>query len=85
MCLCEEPYKLYQAEGVQKRLDDLSPEFARCIYQISGIPVDELIEAVEGLCRRGQYVFATVLVDDFYESFGPSWHDFVEIVSKVSS
>ncbi|KAK2612537.1 hypothetical protein QQS21_001475 [Conoideocrella luteorostrata] len=84
VCICEEPYELYQSRGVQRRLDEFSPKYERCAYQISGIPADEMDGAVQELCRRGQYVFATDLAVDFYESFGPSWHAFVEAVRKAS-
>jgi hypothetical protein len=84
VCICEEPYGLYQATGLQKRLDDLSPEYERCVYQISGIPVNEMDRVVRELCQRGQFVFATDLMDDFYESFGPSWHAFVAAVKNAS-
>ncbi|OAA38303.1 cell surface protein [Metarhizium rileyi] len=82
VCICEEPYELYLKDGLQQRLNSLSPEHERCIYQISGIPPAKVAETAQQLCQRGQYVFATDLVDDFYESFGPSWHTFVTAVSR---
>ncbi|KAH8647893.1 cell surface protein [Xylariales sp. PMI_506] len=80
VCLCEEPYELYCGDNVQKRLVEFHQARDRCIYQISGIPQSEIDQAVSELCQRGQYVFATDLVDDFYESFGPSWESFVAAV-----
>ncbi|KHN97555.1 cell surface protein [Metarhizium album ARSEF 1941] len=85
VCICEEPYERYLKTELQERLRDLSPEHERCIYQISGIPPDKLGGAVRELCRRGQYVFATDLPEDFYESFGPSWLDFVAAVSAAAA
>jgi hypothetical protein len=73
---------LYIGEGVQKRLGELPLDRARSIYQISGIPREQIRDAVHELCKRGQYVFATDLVDDFYESFGPSWEDFISAVDQ---
>ncbi|KAH0598138.1 hypothetical protein MHUMG1_04510 [Metarhizium humberi] len=84
VCVCEEPYHLFQGDGLQRRLVDWAPEHERCVYQISGVPQDELPAAVRDLCRRGRYVFATDLVDDFYESFGPSWPGFVAAVSEAA-
>ncbi|KAF5136370.1 Spherulin-4 [Metarhizium anisopliae] len=84
VCVCEEPYHLFQGDGLQRRLVDWAPEHERCVYQISGVPQDELAAAVQDLCRRGRYVFATDLVDDFYESFGPSWPGFVAAVSEAA-
>jgi hypothetical protein len=49
---------------------------------ISGVPLGEIAEAVQELKGRGRYVFATDLVDDFYESFGESWHRFVAAVEE---
>ncbi|KAG8407890.1 hypothetical protein J3458_020200 [Metarhizium acridum] len=84
VCVCEEPYHLYQRDGLQRRLADLAPEHERCIYQISGIPPDEVAAVAQELCRRGRYVFATDLVQDFYERFGTSWPSFVAAVAKAS-
>lgn len=44
---------------------------------ISAVPGNKIGEAVQELCHRGAYLFVTDLVDDFYESFGKSWADFV--------
>ncbi|ETS77282.1 hypothetical protein PFICI_11156 [Pestalotiopsis fici W106-1] len=82
VCISEEPHQLYIGEGVQKRLAELPLDRARSIYQISGIPREKIRDAVHELCKRGQYVFATDLVDDFYESFGPSWQDFISAVDQ---
>ena len=52
---------------------------ARSIW---AVPLDEIPTAVAEFSRRGQYVFATDLVKDFYESFGPSWTAFVAAVRR---
>jgi len=83
VCVCEEPYERYQnGDGVQKRLQDYAVDWDRNIYQISGIPAGDVQDAVRELCRRGRYIFATTLISDFYESFGPCWMDFVAAVRK---
>jgi hypothetical protein len=74
---CEEPYERYRGEEVQKRLKDYHIEQPKSGYMISGVPGDEIVRLVRELRQRGAYLFVTDLVDDFYESFGPSWDDFV--------
>jgi hypothetical protein len=49
---------------------------------ISGIPLGKIAEAVQELKGRGTYLFATDLVDDFYESFGESWKGFVGAIKE---
>jgi hypothetical protein len=46
--------------------------------QISGVPKEHIREVVRELRLKGAYVFATSLVDDFYESFGDCWEVFVK-------
>ncbi|KAH6645411.1 cell surface protein [Truncatella angustata] len=84
VCICEVPHKEYEDDTVQKRLVEFSVDWSRSMYQISGIPLDQIHDVVKDLCQRGQYVFATDLVDDFYESFGQSWHKFTAAVGKSS-
>lgn len=85
VCVCEEPYERYRDAEVQARLDMYRLEHARNVFEISGVPVGELTEAVSQLCGRGRYVFATELVENFYESFGASWPSFVAAVKKEQS
>lgn len=82
VCVCEEPHRLYGGEGVQHRLKEFALPRHKTIYQISGIPIGDMDAVVEELCQRGKYVFATDLVDDFYESFGPSWARFAAAVNR---
>ncbi|ORY18990.1 cell surface protein [Clohesyomyces aquaticus] len=76
----EEPYVRFHSEEVQKRLKDYHYDRARSGYLISGIPKDEIGEAVRELSDRGAFIFATDLVEDFYESFGESWTSFVAAI-----
>ncbi|KAI1860481.1 hypothetical protein JX265_009880 [Neoarthrinium moseri] len=82
VCICEEPYHKLRSENLQKRLEDFRIDRSRSIYQISGVPAGEVQDVAQEMCRRGQYVFVTDLVDDFYESFGPSWNEFVGAVNR---
>jgi hypothetical protein len=77
---CEEPHARYLSSEVQSRLDEYYYPPSRSGYMISGVPLGEITEAVHDLKGRGRYVFATDLVDDFYESFGESWNEFVAAV-----
>jgi len=74
---CEEPYQKYMGEQTQKRLHDYFFHRQRSGYQISAVPKERIREATRDLRRIGAYVFATSLVDDFYESFGECWQEFV--------
>jgi hypothetical protein len=66
---CEEPYQKYMDEQTQKRLQNYFFHRRRSGYQISAVPKECMREAVRELRRNGAFVFATSLVDDFYESF----------------
>ncbi|KIN05435.1 hypothetical protein OIDMADRAFT_158030 [Oidiodendron maius Zn] len=77
---CEEPHARYLSPEVQNRLKEYYYPPSRSGYMISGVPLGEIAEAVQELKGRGDYVFATDLVDDFYESFGESWNGFVAAV-----
>lgn len=79
---CEEPYARYRGDEVQKRLRDYHYERERSGYQISGVPIEDMGKAVGDLRRRGAYLFATDLAEDFYESFGDSWAAFVAAVAR---
>lgn len=79
---CEEPHARYLSSKVQSRLEEYYYPPSRSGYMISGVPLGEIAEAVQELKGRGRYVFATDLVDDFYESFGESWHSFVAAVEE---
>ncbi|KAK3314059.1 cell surface protein [Apodospora peruviana] len=81
ICACEEPYHKYCRPDVQHRLDFYHVDFERNALLISGIGHHEIEDAVEGMCGRGRYIFATDLVDNFYESFGQSWERFVRAVA----
>lgn len=80
---CEEPYQRYRGEEVQKRLKEYHYDRARSAYMISAAPEKEIGEVVQELSQRGAYLFVTDLVDDFYESFGKSWADFVAAVEAA--
>ncbi|KAL5119596.1 hypothetical protein ACEQ8H_002442 [Pleosporales sp. CAS-2024a] len=74
---CEEPYERYMGDEVQRRLADYHFHRLRSAYQLSGVPKERIAEVTRQLRHRGAYVFATSLVDDFYESFGACWNDFI--------
>jgi Spherulation-specific family 4 len=79
---CEEPYQKYKGHEVQKRLKEYYYDQSRSGYMISGTPREEISSAVRELRHRGAYVFVTDLVDDIYESFGPSWTEFITAMDK---
>lgn len=75
---CEEPFERYAGRDVQERLSDYFFHRSRSGYQISGVPKEQIKAVTRDLRRKGAYVFATSLIDDFYESFGECWKDFVD-------
>lgn len=77
MITCEEPYDKYASEEVQQRLQDYFVHRVRSGYQISGVPKERVREVARELRQKGAYVFATSLVEDFYEGFGECWSEFV--------
>lgn len=82
---CEEPYEKYAGDEVQKRLQDYYCHRSRSGYQISGVPVGEIASVTHELRHRAAYVFATSLVEDFYESFGECWKGFVQAMELEQS
>jgi hypothetical protein len=74
---CEEPYDRYRGMEVQKRLKEYPCNWVKSGYMISAVPGGEMGSFVRELRRSGAYLFATDLVDNFYESFGSGWDDFV--------
>ncbi|KAH8787744.1 cell surface protein [Hyaloscypha finlandica] len=74
---CEEPYERYQGEEVQKRLKDYHYDQPRSGYMVSGVPSTEIPALLQKLRYRGEYLFVTDLVNNFYESFGDSWGEFI--------
>jgi hypothetical protein len=73
----EEPYERYKGDEVQKRLKDYHYEQPKSGFMISGVPDGEIGPLMAELRQRGAYLFVTDLADDFYESFGKSWDEFV--------
>ncbi|KAF1850683.1 cell surface protein [Cucurbitaria berberidis CBS 394.84] len=74
---CEEPYQKYAGDETQQRLQDYFIHRSRSAYQISGVPKELIREVTRELRRKGAYVFATSLTEDFYEDFGACWKEFV--------
>jgi hypothetical protein len=74
---CEEPYEKYSGDETQKRLAEYFVHRARSGYQISAVPKGQIREVTRALRQKSAYVFATSLTDDFYESFGECWKEFV--------
>lgn len=79
---CEEPYAQYSGEVTTKRLADYFFHRSRSGYQISGVPTERIAEVTRELRRKGAYVFATSLVDDFYESFPEDWEEFIQAMEQ---
>ncbi|KKY22815.1 putative cell surface protein [Phaeomoniella chlamydospora] len=77
---CEEPYGRYKGQEVQQRLREYHYDQPRSGYMISAVPEGQIEPLVSELRHRGSYLFVTDLVDDFYESFGESWSNFVAAI-----
>lgn len=75
---CEEPYERFISDEVLSRLSEYHYDQPQSAYQISGVPRELIGTVVKDLHYRGAYLFVTDLVNDFYESFGEGWSDFIE-------
>ena len=73
----EEPYEKFTGEDVQKRLRDYHYEQSQSGFMISAVPDGEIGPLMQELRQRGAYLFVSGLKDDFYESFGKGWDEFV--------
>lgn len=80
---CEEPYEQFSGDVTTKRLADYFFHRSRSGYQISAVPKERMTEVTHELRHKGAYVYATSLVDDFYESFGACWEDFIQAMEMA--
>ena len=78
-------YGQFRTNDVQTRLATFPLPYDRNMFHISGIPRREVAEVVADLCKRGRYVFVTDLKQNFYESFGESWMEFVGAVAALGT
>ncbi|KAF2126990.1 cell surface protein [Dothidotthia symphoricarpi CBS 119687] len=82
---CEEPYQRYSGEQVQTRLREYFVDRTRSGYQISDVSRNVIRKVVGELRHKGAYIFATSLVEDFYESFGECWREFVSAMDTIEN
>ena len=83
--VCEEPFDRYRGDEVQQRLSEFPYHRERSGYMLSGAPGEDIQQLVQELRPRGKYLFVTELVEDFYESFGTSWGDFMDAMGAMDA
>ena len=77
----EESYPVFQTRVAS--LKALPKDRAGYCYMINNVPAmsrSSLQKFVDQLSERAKYLFVTNLDRDFYESFGPQWANFTEVV-----
>ncbi|KAL3476617.1 Spherulation-specific family 4 [Aspergillus californicus] len=82
--VCEEPYERFRSDEVQKWLALHPVDRTSAGYMVSNVPLDELHAVVRDLRHRSAYLFVTEIAEDFYESFGSSWHGFMQAMAWES-
>lgn len=79
----EESYTAYQTkEGELSTLTDDRSHHCYMVHSLPKMSTDELKGYVDGLSQRAKYLFVTSNDQDYYQSFGTDWADFVDVVPK---
>lgn len=79
----EESYKQYPVK--ESELSALQDDRSHNCYMVHSLPTmskDELRGYVDGLSKRAKHLFVTTNDQDYYQSFGSDWADFVDVVPK---
>lgn len=77
----EQSYQEYQTK--QTDLAALPKDRKGYAYMVHSVPFQSessLRKFVNQLSQRAEYLFATTLSQDFYESFDPRWANFTDVV-----
>jgi len=78
----EGPYQDYQP--LQAKLASLPDRRSRYSYLIHSIPASisggDMRKLVDRLSQHAEFLFLTDLSQNFYESFGPHWRDFIDAI-----
>lgn len=82
---CEEPYERYASDQVRDRLREYFVDRTRAGHQISNVPLDRIYDVTKQLRHEVGFVFATSLSQDFYESFGECWQQFVAAMDDLTA
>lgn len=81
----EESYKTWSDPKVQRRLNELLRyERAACCFIVHSVPQDACKDLVQELREKGGCIFVTELSDNYYESFGDSWRETIDIIAGIS-
>lgn len=73
----EQSYSRYKACGDGERRALASYDRKGCSYILHSVPKGQMRSVVQDMRRRAEYIFVTELSSKFYESFGPSWSEFI--------
>lgn len=80
----EESYSVYQTRD--KALDALPDHRSDYSFMVHSVPTmakENLKTFVKQLSNLADFLFVTVNTENFYETFGSDWADFVDIVSTI--
>jgi hypothetical protein len=80
----EEAYQVYDSKKAE--LQSLHQNRSQYCYMVHSIPQDmgkrNLEHYIKDLSKHAEYLFLTDLSQNYYESFGPNWKAFTEIISS---
>jgi hypothetical protein len=73
----ETSYQQFLTKNDQDWLKTSVYDRAHTAYMVHSVPVDKIRAVTLALRQRAEYLFITDLTENFYESFGKSWDNFV--------
>ncbi|KAF2129325.1 hypothetical protein P153DRAFT_396608 [Dothidotthia symphoricarpi CBS 119687] len=78
----ETSYAEFVTPNFQQWLATSPYDRSRSSYMVHSVPDGEVANLTIALRERAQYLFVTSLTENFYESFGPSWGEFVAAMAE---
>ncbi|KAF2010103.1 hypothetical protein BU24DRAFT_444743 [Aaosphaeria arxii CBS 175.79] len=78
----EDSFANYRTDDYQRWLATSPYNRTRSSYMVHSVPKCEVSALTHELRDRAEYLFVTDLTQAFYESFGPSWAEFVAAVAR---
>ncbi|KAF1992691.1 hypothetical protein P154DRAFT_625923 [Amniculicola lignicola CBS 123094] len=78
----EQGHAEFETAEAQNWLSTSPYDRSRSCYMVHSAPETRIKDITCELRRRAEYLFVTSLRQDFYESFGPSWQNFVNAMAE---
>jgi hypothetical protein len=79
----ENSCELYESPYIQELLAVEPYDREHSCIIVHTTPPEKLVPVVEAVRAQAAHVFVTDLTSNFYESFGPSWGQFVELLHRL--